>query len=248
MIRRPPRSTLSSSSAASDVYKRQYQRRVRGCIARRMPAPHHGLGKSQAQCSWLGTLPAPRSPKPQGPSKSPWVYARTMPWVPPKSNFITQFVHEPLCSNYAAGNQPMEHLCTGYSTVERSDTSASVIRELRLLGGGTTRFGQRHSHRSKGPRTAARQLDCKQKAGLVDRACRREMDSLRTLQPVVAPVDFSQTMVEKHFKHLCRVYGPPAGQSEQRPDTAPGHLTMRNVQVNGMAGWEQTAVTGRSFR
>eukprot|EP00658_Telonema_sp_P-2_P002742 TRINITY_DN1101_c0_g1_i7.p1 TRINITY_DN1101_c0_g1~~TRINITY_DN1101_c0_g1_i7.p1 ORF type:complete len:103 (-),score=26.26 TRINITY_DN1101_c0_g1_i7:71-379(-) len=41
MIRRPPRSTLSSSSAASDVYKRQYQRRVRGlctlleCIARR---------------------------------------------------------------------------------------------------------------------------------------------------------------------------------------------------------------------
>eukprot|EP00656_Telonema_subtile_P012933 TRINITY_DN16547_c0_g1_i1.p1 TRINITY_DN16547_c0_g1~~TRINITY_DN16547_c0_g1_i1.p1 ORF type:complete len:368 (+),score=135.45 TRINITY_DN16547_c0_g1_i1:79-1182(+) len=30
MIRRPPRSTLSSSSAASDVYKRQYQRRVRG--------------------------------------------------------------------------------------------------------------------------------------------------------------------------------------------------------------------------
>eukprot|EP00658_Telonema_sp_P-2_P006290 TRINITY_DN12405_c0_g1_i2.p1 TRINITY_DN12405_c0_g1~~TRINITY_DN12405_c0_g1_i2.p1 ORF type:complete len:158 (-),score=35.04 TRINITY_DN12405_c0_g1_i2:81-554(-) len=31
MIRRPPRSTLSSSSAASDVYKRQYQRRVRGC-------------------------------------------------------------------------------------------------------------------------------------------------------------------------------------------------------------------------
>eukprot|EP00656_Telonema_subtile_P044034 TRINITY_DN50333_c0_g1_i1.p1 TRINITY_DN50333_c0_g1~~TRINITY_DN50333_c0_g1_i1.p1 ORF type:complete len:376 (-),score=86.70 TRINITY_DN50333_c0_g1_i1:112-1239(-) len=32
MIRRPPRSTLSSSSAASDVYKRQYQRRVRGPI------------------------------------------------------------------------------------------------------------------------------------------------------------------------------------------------------------------------
>eukprot|EP00656_Telonema_subtile_P017058 TRINITY_DN1906_c0_g1_i1.p1 TRINITY_DN1906_c0_g1~~TRINITY_DN1906_c0_g1_i1.p1 ORF type:complete len:301 (-),score=22.41 TRINITY_DN1906_c0_g1_i1:50-952(-) len=28
-MRRPPRSTLSSSSAASDVYKRQYQRRVR---------------------------------------------------------------------------------------------------------------------------------------------------------------------------------------------------------------------------
>eukprot|EP00658_Telonema_sp_P-2_P042771 TRINITY_DN3075_c0_g1_i3.p1 TRINITY_DN3075_c0_g1~~TRINITY_DN3075_c0_g1_i3.p1 ORF type:complete len:243 (+),score=38.48 TRINITY_DN3075_c0_g1_i3:114-842(+) len=33
MIRRPPRSTLSSSSAASDVYKRQYQRRVRGTRA-----------------------------------------------------------------------------------------------------------------------------------------------------------------------------------------------------------------------
>eukprot|EP00656_Telonema_subtile_P058437 TRINITY_DN9897_c0_g2_i4.p1 TRINITY_DN9897_c0_g2~~TRINITY_DN9897_c0_g2_i4.p1 ORF type:complete len:253 (+),score=81.36 TRINITY_DN9897_c0_g2_i4:94-852(+) len=32
MIRRPPRSTLSSSSAASDVYKRQYQRRVRGLV------------------------------------------------------------------------------------------------------------------------------------------------------------------------------------------------------------------------
>eukprot|EP00658_Telonema_sp_P-2_P033385 TRINITY_DN24515_c0_g1_i2.p1 TRINITY_DN24515_c0_g1~~TRINITY_DN24515_c0_g1_i2.p1 ORF type:complete len:227 (-),score=46.44 TRINITY_DN24515_c0_g1_i2:101-781(-) len=32
MIRRPPRSTLSSSSAASDVYKRQYQRRVRGRV------------------------------------------------------------------------------------------------------------------------------------------------------------------------------------------------------------------------
>src|SRR5674536_73045 len=29
MIRRPPRSTLSSSSAASDVYKRQPRRRVR---------------------------------------------------------------------------------------------------------------------------------------------------------------------------------------------------------------------------
>eukprot|EP00658_Telonema_sp_P-2_P065682 TRINITY_DN54873_c0_g1_i1.p1 TRINITY_DN54873_c0_g1~~TRINITY_DN54873_c0_g1_i1.p1 ORF type:complete len:108 (+),score=12.37 TRINITY_DN54873_c0_g1_i1:123-446(+) len=33
MIRRPPRSTLSSSSAASDVYKRQYQRRVRGFVS-----------------------------------------------------------------------------------------------------------------------------------------------------------------------------------------------------------------------
>eukprot|EP00656_Telonema_subtile_P053953 TRINITY_DN7917_c0_g2_i4.p1 TRINITY_DN7917_c0_g2~~TRINITY_DN7917_c0_g2_i4.p1 ORF type:complete len:358 (+),score=82.41 TRINITY_DN7917_c0_g2_i4:89-1162(+) len=36
MIRRPPRSTLSSSSAASDVYKRQYQRRVRGGGVARM--------------------------------------------------------------------------------------------------------------------------------------------------------------------------------------------------------------------
>eukprot|EP00656_Telonema_subtile_P034950 TRINITY_DN3896_c0_g1_i4.p1 TRINITY_DN3896_c0_g1~~TRINITY_DN3896_c0_g1_i4.p1 ORF type:complete len:343 (+),score=48.84 TRINITY_DN3896_c0_g1_i4:94-1122(+) len=36
MIRRPPRSTLSSSSAASDVYKRQYQRRVRGESSRNM--------------------------------------------------------------------------------------------------------------------------------------------------------------------------------------------------------------------
>eukprot|EP00831_Metopus_contortus_P038842 TRINITY_DN30478_c0_g2_i1.p1 TRINITY_DN30478_c0_g2~~TRINITY_DN30478_c0_g2_i1.p1 ORF type:complete len:106 (+),score=41.04 TRINITY_DN30478_c0_g2_i1:108-425(+) len=30
MIRRPPRSTQGVSSAASDVYKRQYQRRVHG--------------------------------------------------------------------------------------------------------------------------------------------------------------------------------------------------------------------------
>eukprot|EP00656_Telonema_subtile_P056619 TRINITY_DN908_c0_g1_i5.p1 TRINITY_DN908_c0_g1~~TRINITY_DN908_c0_g1_i5.p1 ORF type:complete len:198 (+),score=14.96 TRINITY_DN908_c0_g1_i5:124-717(+) len=37
MIRRPPRSTLSSSSAASDVYKRQYQRRVRGSHQSAMP-------------------------------------------------------------------------------------------------------------------------------------------------------------------------------------------------------------------
>eukprot|EP00658_Telonema_sp_P-2_P023995 TRINITY_DN19628_c0_g1_i2.p2 TRINITY_DN19628_c0_g1~~TRINITY_DN19628_c0_g1_i2.p2 ORF type:complete len:251 (+),score=97.37 TRINITY_DN19628_c0_g1_i2:83-835(+) len=39
MIRRPPRSTLSSSSAASDVYKRQYQRRVRGRTRESMPTP-----------------------------------------------------------------------------------------------------------------------------------------------------------------------------------------------------------------
>eukprot|EP00656_Telonema_subtile_P015606 TRINITY_DN18205_c0_g1_i2.p1 TRINITY_DN18205_c0_g1~~TRINITY_DN18205_c0_g1_i2.p1 ORF type:complete len:196 (-),score=54.40 TRINITY_DN18205_c0_g1_i2:183-770(-) len=36
MTRRPPRSTLSSSSAASDVYKRQVSRRVRGFEASRM--------------------------------------------------------------------------------------------------------------------------------------------------------------------------------------------------------------------
>eukprot|EP00825_Cyclidium_porcatum_P045346 TRINITY_DN6879_c0_g1_i1.p3 TRINITY_DN6879_c0_g1~~TRINITY_DN6879_c0_g1_i1.p3 ORF type:complete len:118 (-),score=29.02 TRINITY_DN6879_c0_g1_i1:457-810(-) len=32
MIRRPPRSTHCISSAASDVYKRQYQRRVHGTV------------------------------------------------------------------------------------------------------------------------------------------------------------------------------------------------------------------------
>eukprot|EP00831_Metopus_contortus_P029457 TRINITY_DN24236_c0_g1_i1.p3 TRINITY_DN24236_c0_g1~~TRINITY_DN24236_c0_g1_i1.p3 ORF type:complete len:105 (-),score=21.47 TRINITY_DN24236_c0_g1_i1:317-631(-) len=32
MIRRPPRSTQGVSSAASDVYKRQYQRRVHGDV------------------------------------------------------------------------------------------------------------------------------------------------------------------------------------------------------------------------
>eukprot|EP00658_Telonema_sp_P-2_P039228 TRINITY_DN28061_c0_g1_i3.p1 TRINITY_DN28061_c0_g1~~TRINITY_DN28061_c0_g1_i3.p1 ORF type:complete len:106 (-),score=30.76 TRINITY_DN28061_c0_g1_i3:550-867(-) len=39
MIRRPPRSTLSSSSAASDVYKRQYQRRVRGSLIPMLAGP-----------------------------------------------------------------------------------------------------------------------------------------------------------------------------------------------------------------
>src|SRR5665648_911967 len=34
MIRRPPRSTLSSSSAASDVYKRQLEHAVRGVLGR----------------------------------------------------------------------------------------------------------------------------------------------------------------------------------------------------------------------
>eukprot|EP00831_Metopus_contortus_P054763 TRINITY_DN4614_c0_g1_i6.p1 TRINITY_DN4614_c0_g1~~TRINITY_DN4614_c0_g1_i6.p1 ORF type:complete len:136 (-),score=36.54 TRINITY_DN4614_c0_g1_i6:216-623(-) len=33
MIRRPPRSTQGVSSAASDVYKRQYQRRVHGMLS-----------------------------------------------------------------------------------------------------------------------------------------------------------------------------------------------------------------------
>eukprot|EP00656_Telonema_subtile_P038225 TRINITY_DN428_c0_g1_i2.p1 TRINITY_DN428_c0_g1~~TRINITY_DN428_c0_g1_i2.p1 ORF type:complete len:296 (-),score=57.75 TRINITY_DN428_c0_g1_i2:499-1386(-) len=41
MIRRPPRSTLSSSSAASDVYKRQYQRRVREKEVQTMAMPCH---------------------------------------------------------------------------------------------------------------------------------------------------------------------------------------------------------------
>src|SRR5664279_6219443 len=38
MIRRPPRSTLSSSSAASDVYKRQEMRRVEAVRACRLDA------------------------------------------------------------------------------------------------------------------------------------------------------------------------------------------------------------------
>eukprot|EP00657_Telonema_sp_P-1_P010257 TRINITY_DN4608_c0_g1_i3.p2 TRINITY_DN4608_c0_g1~~TRINITY_DN4608_c0_g1_i3.p2 ORF type:complete len:127 (+),score=34.43 TRINITY_DN4608_c0_g1_i3:54-434(+) len=49
MIRRPPRSTQSRSSAASDVYKRQYQRRVRAGLERlvtRMSAP------SAARLDW----------------------------------------------------------------------------------------------------------------------------------------------------------------------------------------------------
>src|SRR5674536_394497 len=39
MIRRPPRSTLSSSSAASDVYKRQTQRRRRAVRGGAWPHP-----------------------------------------------------------------------------------------------------------------------------------------------------------------------------------------------------------------
>eukprot|EP00656_Telonema_subtile_P043459 TRINITY_DN4981_c0_g2_i1.p1 TRINITY_DN4981_c0_g2~~TRINITY_DN4981_c0_g2_i1.p1 ORF type:complete len:238 (+),score=47.68 TRINITY_DN4981_c0_g2_i1:65-778(+) len=53
MIRRPPRSTLSSSSAASDVYKRQYQRRVRGrtCGAKLCGPPrvHGSMAPRQLQ-------------------------------------------------------------------------------------------------------------------------------------------------------------------------------------------------------
>eukprot|EP00658_Telonema_sp_P-2_P011070 TRINITY_DN1420_c0_g1_i6.p1 TRINITY_DN1420_c0_g1~~TRINITY_DN1420_c0_g1_i6.p1 ORF type:complete len:111 (-),score=21.25 TRINITY_DN1420_c0_g1_i6:150-482(-) len=43
MIRRPPRSTLSSSSAASDVYKRQYQRRVRDASPQHMATAHQTM-------------------------------------------------------------------------------------------------------------------------------------------------------------------------------------------------------------
>eukprot|EP00658_Telonema_sp_P-2_P080143 TRINITY_DN7912_c0_g1_i2.p1 TRINITY_DN7912_c0_g1~~TRINITY_DN7912_c0_g1_i2.p1 ORF type:complete len:188 (-),score=26.09 TRINITY_DN7912_c0_g1_i2:603-1166(-) len=49
MIRRPPRSTLSSSSAASDVYKRQYQRRVRGGRRSAMP-PQKGTTQRCKTC------------------------------------------------------------------------------------------------------------------------------------------------------------------------------------------------------
>src|SRR5664280_3707485 len=73
MIRRPPRSTLSSSSAASDVYKRQVDhrralgpvRRVRRVVG---PAPHrHGddlvrralLGPRRGPPSRTGGDPTP---------------------------------------------------------------------------------------------------------------------------------------------------------------------------------------------
>ena len=41
MIRRPPRSTLSSSSAASDVYKRQRHGRTHNDHPRRLKSPNH---------------------------------------------------------------------------------------------------------------------------------------------------------------------------------------------------------------
>eukprot|EP00658_Telonema_sp_P-2_P022084 TRINITY_DN18815_c0_g1_i2.p1 TRINITY_DN18815_c0_g1~~TRINITY_DN18815_c0_g1_i2.p1 ORF type:complete len:286 (+),score=55.97 TRINITY_DN18815_c0_g1_i2:52-909(+) len=49
MIRRPPRSTLSSSSAASDVYKRQYQRRVR---ERQSAAMEHAQQRSELAAAY----------------------------------------------------------------------------------------------------------------------------------------------------------------------------------------------------
>ena len=44
MIRRPPRSTLSSSSAASDVYKRQYQEKVKAGQAKKASSGFGGKG------------------------------------------------------------------------------------------------------------------------------------------------------------------------------------------------------------
>src|SRR5664279_15078 len=49
MIRRPPRSTLSSSSAASDVYKRQEEFPFHALIA---TAPIVALGGNGACCLW----------------------------------------------------------------------------------------------------------------------------------------------------------------------------------------------------
>src|SRR5665648_1299402 len=43
MIRRPPRSTLSSSSAASDVYKRQIEHRTAAEVWHRMRAGERGV-------------------------------------------------------------------------------------------------------------------------------------------------------------------------------------------------------------
>eukprot|EP00658_Telonema_sp_P-2_P003443 TRINITY_DN11275_c0_g1_i1.p1 TRINITY_DN11275_c0_g1~~TRINITY_DN11275_c0_g1_i1.p1 ORF type:complete len:150 (+),score=18.05 TRINITY_DN11275_c0_g1_i1:135-584(+) len=47
MIRRPPRSTLSSSSAASDVYKRQDVDMLRMALNATL-APHAGISRSEA--------------------------------------------------------------------------------------------------------------------------------------------------------------------------------------------------------
>src|SRR5665648_623901 len=63
MIRRPPRSTLSSSSAASDVYKRQVgfsgvvARRLIGGLVRqeRTTLLHSGASASNVDVTFLGT-------------------------------------------------------------------------------------------------------------------------------------------------------------------------------------------------
>src|SRR5674536_320233 len=89
MIRRPPRSTLSSSSAASDVYKRQVVHRHASHGTQRLEAPFHPLESREAvdhrlrvsptalptamAASPLRTLWAPRS----GTSKRPNVLPST---------------------------------------------------------------------------------------------------------------------------------------------------------------------------
>eukprot|EP00826_Nyctotherus_ovalis_P042909 TRINITY_DN4483_c0_g4_i1.p1 TRINITY_DN4483_c0_g4~~TRINITY_DN4483_c0_g4_i1.p1 ORF type:complete len:265 (+),score=103.98 TRINITY_DN4483_c0_g4_i1:25-795(+) len=51
MIRRPPRSTRKESSAASDVYKRQYQRRVHGKTMKKGVLIEVDLGNSHTSAS-----------------------------------------------------------------------------------------------------------------------------------------------------------------------------------------------------
>src|SRR5665648_546010 len=53
MIRRPPRSTLSSSSAASDVYKRQGVHRVASLLKRWLLGTHQGSVLSHHPQSYL---------------------------------------------------------------------------------------------------------------------------------------------------------------------------------------------------
>src|SRR5674536_321425 len=52
MIPRPPRSTLSSSSAASDVYKRQRTRRSRGAPRRAPPSRSLRPSAAEADSCW----------------------------------------------------------------------------------------------------------------------------------------------------------------------------------------------------
>src|SRR5674536_223579 len=52
MIRRPPRSTLSSSSAASDVYKRQVQDLEQDVVGELLPAT--GAGGRNTEAAWRG--------------------------------------------------------------------------------------------------------------------------------------------------------------------------------------------------